>query len=240
MKLPEKTTKPKTGIAEQSILLYGAGKIGKSTFASQFPDALFLATEAGLNHLEAYQLPITSWEDMLEACRLVSDGKHQFQTIVIDTIDNMYRHCADYICKKNNVDILGDIGWGKGPAKADNEFFRVVQKLTYLPYGLVLISHSTTIDYEKDGIKTTKIVPSLPPKTSPLIIGLVDTILYCDIMRVRGEGEDKASPRYERVIRTAPSKKYYAGSRTNTLTDTIPLQYDVYAGYVDKAKGGKK
>ncbi|HOK47887.1 MAG TPA: AAA family ATPase, partial [Bryobacteraceae bacterium] len=67
MALPTKKTPPRANLGDYSILIYGPTKIGKTTLASQFPEALFLATEPGLNALEAYQIPITSWDGLLAA-----------------------------------------------------------------------------------------------------------------------------------------------------------------------------
>ncbi len=60
-------TKPTTDLAKQSILLYGVPKLGKSSFASQFPEAMFFECEPGLNHLEVFKVPTYSWEAFLEA-----------------------------------------------------------------------------------------------------------------------------------------------------------------------------
>ncbi len=97
MPLPTAKTPPKRSLSNVSILLYGPSKIGKSSFASQAPDAIFLATEPGLNALEVYQQPIGSWPDFLDACAELAKGKHPFKTVVIDTIDILYRLCADHI-----------------------------------------------------------------------------------------------------------------------------------------------
>jgi hypothetical protein len=65
---------------------------------------LFLATEPGLNALEVFEAPITCWDDLLQACAEIAEGKHDFKTIVIDTVDNAYRMCADYVCKKFKIE----------------------------------------------------------------------------------------------------------------------------------------
>jgi hypothetical protein len=97
MTLPTTKTKPTTDLAKQSILLYGVPKLGKSSFASQFPEAMFFECEPGLNHLEVFKLPTYSWEAFLEACKLLAKGDHNFKTIVIDTVDNAFKMCSDYV-----------------------------------------------------------------------------------------------------------------------------------------------
>ena len=91
MTLPTTKTKPTTDLAKQSILLYGVPKLGKSSFALQFPEAMFFECEPGLNHLEVFKVPTYSWEAFLEACKLLAKGDHNSKTLVIDTVDNAFK-----------------------------------------------------------------------------------------------------------------------------------------------------
>jgi len=140
--LPTAKTKPTTDLAKQSILLYGVPKLGKSSFASQFPEAVFLECEPGLNHLEVFKVPTYSWEAFLEACKLIAKGDHNFRTLVIDTVDNAFKMCSDYVCAKHGIEYEGDMGHGKGWALVKNEWNRVLTRLASLPYGLIRISHA--------------------------------------------------------------------------------------------------
>ena len=51
----------------------------KATFASGFPDAVFLATESGHNALSIYKVDLPDWEAFLNTCRELVEGKHSFQ-----------------------------------------------------------------------------------------------------------------------------------------------------------------
>ena len=66
--LPTAKTAPKPNLADLTVLAYGQTKIGKSTFCSNSESAVFLATEPGLNSLDVFQVPIQTWDDLLEAC----------------------------------------------------------------------------------------------------------------------------------------------------------------------------
>ena len=140
--LPTEPSKPVTELGKQTILLYGAPKLGKSSFASKAPGALFFECEPGLNHLEVFKVPTYSWEAFLEACKLIAKGDHNFKTIVIDTVDNAFKMCSDYVCAKHGIEYEGDMGHGKGWALVKNEWHRVLTRLASLPYGLILISHA--------------------------------------------------------------------------------------------------
>jgi len=90
MLLPTAKTPPKASLSDYTVLVHSRPKAGKSEFCSHADNALFLATEPGLNALEVYQVPITSWDDFLAACGEIAEGNHPFKTIVIDTVDLAY------------------------------------------------------------------------------------------------------------------------------------------------------
>jgi hypothetical protein len=220
--LPTAKTQPKPNLADLTVLVYGQTKIGKSTFCSQGEDALFLATEPGLNSLNVYQTPIQSWDDLLNACAEITEGKHPFKTVIIDTIDNAYKFCTDYILRKFKVEHESDLAYGKGYAIVNNEFQRVLTKLAFLPYGLFLISHAKEIEVETRTGKYTRVVPTLPDKARKIVLGMVDMVLFCDLDVTTGED---GAQRVRRVIRTKPSLYYEAGDRTGRLPETLDLEF---------------
>ena len=235
--LPTAKTPPKANLADLSVLWYGKTKIGKSSTCAQADGALFLATEAGLNHLETYQAPIASWEEMLQACADIAAGKHPFRTIIIDTVDQAYRLCTEYVCAKFKIDHESDLGYGKGYALVNNEFTRVLTKLSLLPYGLYLISHAQEKEVETRTGPITRIMPTLPDKARKIVLGLVDMILYCDLEITPGpNGEQHA----RRVIRTKPSLHYEAGDRTGRLPEVLDLDYTTFVTTFTNAEGSSK
>jgi len=220
--LPSQKTPPKTNLSDLTVLTYGPSKIGKSTWCSQAEGALFLATEAGLNNLEVFQVAIGTWEDLLQACKEISEGKHPYKTIVLDTVDNAYRMCAEHVCQKFKIEHESDLGYGKGYALINSEFYRVLNKLSLLPYGLFLISHSQEKELETRTGKLTRIVPTLPEKARKIVLGMVDIILFCDLEVTTGaDGKQVA----RRVIRTKPNVHYEAGDRTGRLPEVIDLDF---------------
>lgn len=223
--LPSAKTPPRNDLAELTVLLYGQPKIGKSSWCAQADHALFLATEAGLHHLETFQTPIASWLELQEACAEIAAGQHDFRTIIIDTIDNAYRYCEEYVCEQHRIKHPGDLEYGKGWALVNNEFTRVLTKLSLLPYGLYLVSHAEQIEVKTRTEKYRKWVPSLSGKARKSVIALVDMILYADIEETR---DTEGTVSEQRVLRTKPSAAYEAGDRTGRLPDTLPLDYAAF------------
>jgi hypothetical protein len=229
--LPTQLTTPAPDLGRATILLYGQPKIGKSTIASQFPAAIFLATEPGLNALSTYQVDISNWQQLLDAAKELAAGKHQFKTCVIDTIDNAFKFCSEHILAANNIKHESDLGFGKGWKLVENEFFRVLTRLAQLPYGLVLISHSKSIEVDTSVGKYTKTVPTLPDKARAIALGLSDIILYADIDTGR---TTDGKPVEARCLRTSPTRYYEAGDRFNRLPETIELNYTALKSAFEK------
>lgn len=222
MLLPTEKTPPKSNLSDYTVLIHSRPKTGKSEFCSHADGALFLATEPGLNALEVYQTPITSWDEMLAACKEIAEGNHPFKTIVIDTVDLAYKMCSEYVCRKYKVEHESELGYGKGWASTNGEFQRVLTKLAHMPYGLFLISHSQQTQIETRTGNITRIVPTLPEKARKIVLGLVDMILYFDIETVIG---NDGKPSFQRVIRTKPHPNYEAGDRTGRLPEVLDLDY---------------
>ena len=101
----------------------------------------------------------------------------------------------------------------------------MLNKLAFLPYGLILISHSQEKEIETRTGKHTRIVPTLPDKARKIVIGLVDLILFCDLEMKPGED---GKPSWQRVMRTKPSPNYDAGDRTGRLPEVIPLDFPTF------------
>ena len=220
--LPTVKTQPKPALADLTVLVYGQTKIGKTTLCSNAEGAVFLATEPGLNALDVYQVPIQSWDDLLNACAEIGEGGHPFKTVIIDTIDNAYKFCTDYIVKKHKIEHESDLGYGKGYALVNNEFQRVLTKLAFLPYGLFLVSHAKEVEVETRTGKYTRIVPTLPDKARKIVLGMVDMVLFCDLELITGE---EGAQSMRRVIRTKPSIYYEAGDRTGRMPAAIDLDF---------------
>ena len=231
--LPTKKTPPTIQLNRQTMLIYGPSKIGKSTFCSQMENALFLATEPGLTALETYNVPIKTWHELLNTAAEILKMDHNFEFIIIDTIDNAYRMCTEYICEKHKIIHESDLAYGKGYALINNEFHRVINKLSLLPLGMVLISHSQEKDIETRTGKQTKIIPTLPEKASKMITGLVDLILYCD---VENDMDENDKSYWRRVLHTKPHPNFYAGDRTGKLPDILPLDFKEFSKYLTDKK----
>jgi hypothetical protein len=226
MALPTKKRQPKQRLEDYSMLIYGSYKIGKSTFCSQMKEPLFLATEPGLEALSVYEEPIPDWTTFLHKCTEIAEGNHHYQTIVVDTVDNLWKCCSEYIKEQQSIQHESDLGYGKGWHMVKEEFFRVLRKLSLLPYGLVLISHAEMEEVKTRVATFHKMMPSLPKSARDMILGWVDIILYAECVQTLEE-------KTEHILRTKPNEYWVAGDRTENafhrkLPETLPLDFLIF------------
>jgi hypothetical protein len=224
--LPLAKSKIEYDFATKTTLLYGPPKIGKSTFASKFPNALFFECEPGLSSLEVFKIPTYNWLDLLEACKLVAAGNHPYKTIVIDTVDNAFKYCSDHVNAVHKIEYEGDLGHGKGWAFVKNEWHRVLTRLASLPYGLILISHAQEREVETRTGKYNRTAPSLPERARNVVLGMADMILFADAAAIKDADGSLAT---QRVLRAKPNPLYEAGDRTGRLPDTLSLDFEAFS-----------
>ena len=229
--LPKQKTTVKNNLSDYSLLLWGLPKVGKSTLASQFPDALFIATESGHNALSVFKVDVHSWETFLGVCKEMAEGKHSFKTIIIDTMDNLWEMCRQYILDKHKIQHEADMPYGRAYAMVQSEFERVITKISILPYGLVMISHADTKEVQTRTGTVHKMLPSLKDRPRKFVLGMADIILFLD---VQYETLSDGTKKMRRIIRSQPSPDYTAGDRTNRLPGVMELDY---TALVDAFKG---
>ncbi len=214
--LPQTKTPPGLDPSTAKVLLYGNPKIGKTTFGAQWdPDhTLILATEPGTGGLEAFVQPIGSWEELREAGGELAAGDHPFKTVILDTTDEAFRMCQEFVIKKHKITHPSDLDFGKGWALLSDEFRLRIGKLASLGLGVIFISHAKDEEVKQRVGSITRAVPTLTGQAGKFLTGFVDVILYA----VTEDTPD--GPR--RVVRTAPSEYWVAGGRV-MLPDPLPL-----------------
>jgi phage nucleotide-binding protein len=239
--LPTKPNEVCKDFERQITWIYGREGIGKTTFASQYEKPLFIMTENGAKNLPVYEVKCTSWNakgdetSFLNICKEIAKGNHQFKTIVIDTIDNLVKYCSDYVCEKQGIEHESDLGYSKGWKLVKKELFRVLNKLSFLPYGLVFIGHDRTKDIETRTGKYTMFLPNIPDTILKELVPMCDIVMYAASRHLK-DGQE------ERLLYTKPSEYYVAKDRTQAwrtaeglppIPPKVPLDFKTYRDYFD-------
>ena len=210
--LPDAPTIPSQDIRDYTMLLYAREKWGKSTFFSTFPGALFLCTEPGTKGLEIYsynsETGVTSWEIFRGAVKALEQDTARFRNVVIDTLDEAYRMCFEYVCRQAGVSHPNDANdYGKTWTGITNEFAEVFRRIRATGRGLYMTSHARESEIESaSGTKFHRISPSLTGKAGARVLALVDFIFYGEYFK-----DDKGQTR--NVIVTRGDDLIVAGQR---------------------------
>jgi GTPase SAR1 family protein len=85
----------------KKVVIYGPEGIGKTTFAAQFPGAVFLDTEGSTVHMDVARLdsPVT-WADILATVDWAVENHSAIGTFVIDTMDWAEAMAFREVCKR--------------------------------------------------------------------------------------------------------------------------------------------
>lgn len=224
---PYRLTKEKTDgkieLSKIRFLLYGPPKIGKSTQASGFPNALFLITDKKDPSLQIYKESVKDWETFLRIKQALLNERHRFKTIVFDVIDLLFLYCNNFICSKLGIDHISEGQWGKGYDMLVKEFESEMSDLFLSDLGLIFISHTTTVELTSRNMTISKIVPTLQKRARAIITPKVSLIGYMDYRTIKNKHDKSVT---KRVISFSPDELVEAGDNDGKLPPEIVTSKD--------------
>lgn len=230
-------------VCAQKITLYGVEGIGKTSFAAQFPDPLFIDTEGGSKHLDVKRLEKpSSWTMFQQQVAWVKNNPQCCSTLVIDTIDWAEQLCIEHICAQHQKTGLEGWDYGKGYTYLAEEFGKMLNRLTDLTevgVNVLLVAHSKVKKEERPEEYSgydrwmLKLSDSGQKKVSPLVKEWSDALLFMNykmIIETTKGGKGKARGN-ERAIYTNHHPCWDAKNRWG-LPDEIPLDYSLIAPHI--------
>lgn len=230
----------------QKIVLYGTEGIGKSTFASKFPNPLFSDTEGSTTHLDVarFDKP-TSWPMLMAQAEFVRINK-PCATYVIDTADWAEALAKDYVIAQDGsgkIKSIEDYGYGKGYTMLAEEFGRFLNKLSEVVnagINVVVLAHSTIKKFEQpDELGAyDRYELKLEKKVSPLVKEWGDVVLFANyktvVVNVDNQGAAKGKNKAQggsRVMYTTHNPAWDAKNRWG-LKDELPLDFNFISAHV--------
>lgn len=97
------------------ILIHGVAGVGKTTFAAEANNPVFVQTEDGLGTIPAANFPLArTFEEVLESLASLYTEDHDFKTVVIDSVDWLEPLVWGKACRDNGWGSIEDAGYGKG------------------------------------------------------------------------------------------------------------------------------
>jgi hypothetical protein len=175
------------------VVLYGPPGSGKTTAAATWPKPLFLSAESGLLSIRDKAIDvwtIDKWEDLEGAFAYLKHEKHEYLSVVIDSLTEVQKKLNEYIVrafpnvKRGYTDLVSESDWGANIDKMR----KLCRAFRDLPMNVVFITLNQ--DKEIDGENVTR--PALSGKTLPdELCGWVDTVIYCPGPQKDEEGNQR-------------------------------------------------
>jgi hypothetical protein len=221
-----------------AIVVYGRDGSGKSTFASQAPSPVFLGTEQGTNYLDVARFPTPKvWSDIDACIDSLLKEKHEFKTLVIDSLDWLEPLLHAKICIEYKVKTLelAAGGFGKGWGIALDEFVKLRIKLNELRetkgMNIILIAHSQvkTFNDPHNQIAYDKLEMKLHKAASAMWREYVDAVLYVGV-EVFSSGDGKTLKTFAddtRYLFTSGTAGYDAKNRMG-LPPKVELSWEAF------------
>ena len=225
----------------KKVVVYGPEGIGKSTFASKFPDPVFIDTEGSTKEMDVarFERP-TSWQMILDQVGHVRANTDICKTLVIDTIDWAEQMCIEHICAKHQKNGLESFGYGSGYIYVREEFGRFLNSLEDVVekgINVVLLAHAQLRKFEQPDEMGAydrwelKLGKKTSSQTSPLVKEWSDALLFANyktfVVNVDGQGAQKGRNKVQggkRVMYTTHHSCWDAKNRYG-LPDEVPFDY---------------
>lgn len=223
----------------KKVLIYGPEGIGKSTFASRFPEPVFIDTEGSTKDMDVARFEKAgSWTMLLDQVRYVKMNPSVCRTLVIDTADWAEQMCVANLCARYGKKGVEDFGYGNGYVYAKEEFGRflnVLEEVVDAGVNVVLTAHAQMRKFEQpDELGSydrweLKLGKKTSSQTAPLAKEWADMVLFANYktwsVAVDDKGKKRKAQGGARVMYTSHHPCWDAKNRYG-LPEEMPFEYE--------------
>lgn len=224
----------------RKYVLYGVEGIGKSTFASKFPEPVFIDTEDSTKEMDVarFDKP-TSWEMLLQEVLYVAEHPNVCKTLVIDTIDWAEKLCIKSVCARYQKPSIETFDYGKGYTFTYETFGSLLNLLggiTEKGISVLLTGHATTKrqdlpeefgSYDRWGLN---LIDSPKCSSAKMVREWADVLFFANYKTIVVAADDKGKKHKaqggKRVVYTSHHPCWDAKNRLG-LPEELPLDFDV-------------
>jgi len=165
-------------ITPKMFFIWGQSMSGKTFLARSFPNPVILNTDGNGKKVETPSIEIYDFETFVAALKEIEDGKHTFETVIIDLVDDIKTMLETYVMKKYDIEALADAPFGKAFSDVKLTWKTLMVRLSQLPYNVVFVSHVTETSDDSDSTRMIE-VPSLEQKFYNMTMGRCDLSIKC-------------------------------------------------------------
>lgn len=219
------------------VIVYGVEGVGKSSFAAAAPSPVFLCSEDGTSQLDVARFPAPrTWNEALEAVKVLTHDDHPFKTLVVDTLDWLEPLCWQHVCQTHGKTNIEEFGFGKGYVLAVEQWRLLLGRLDILlrtrKMHVVLVAHSTVrrVDDPQTGA-FDRYRMKVHDKSADVLREWVDAILFArhEVRTVERNGKARGVSSGMRLMHTTWTAAYDAKNRFD-LPETLPLSWEEFEG----------
>ncbi len=224
------------------VLIYGVDGVGKTTFAAEAPNPVFIGTEMGFGQLDVARFPTPkNFQEVFATVQLLLNEKHDYETLAVDSLDWLEALVWKKVCEEGGVQSIEQYekGYGKGYVRALEiwkDLVKMLQKLRE-KMNVVLIAHAsirTFNDPENNASYNRyqlKLFTSEKVDTAGLWREAVDNVLFANFevstQQAKGERRAKAFGDGSRTLYTERRPAFDAKNRFG-LPFELPLSWEEY------------
>lgn len=230
--------------AAQKVVIYGVEGIGKSTFASQFPNPVFIDTEDSTTYMEnVNRLPKpTSWEMLFQEVDFI---KFQtYKTLVIDTMDWAEDLCKKHLMAQNKWSDSGN-DYGNKYIALEKEMGNLLNKLTEVKdagINVVVTAHAMLRKKEEPDEMGAfdRYELKLEKKTAAKVKEWADMVLFANyktIVITDNKTNSKKATGGQRMMFTTHRPAWDAKNRIG-LPDEMDFNYSAFDPFFAQATEG--
>ena len=219
------------------MVLQGEPGVGKSTWASKAPNPFFITTDGNYEWLglpDEDHIQVFSWEEMKQVfAKIVNKDSFfdKYKTIVVDLLEDGFKWSEMEYCKRNKINHMSDMPFGKAYDETRNEFYIEISKLLGVDKHILLLTHGMTkVEKDRRGIETTKYIPStrIPDKVWDMIEGRVRYFLRAYIKGEEIDGK-MVKKRYLSLIPKENEFGIARGLDEANIPEDIELDWNIFA-----------
>ena len=232
----------------QKVVIYGVEGIGKTTFASHFPDPVFIDTEGSTKFLDVKRFDApSSWSMLLTQIDYVISAR-PCRTLVLDTIDWAEKLCYEHVLASHNWKSIEDPGYGAGYRYTYDEMGKLLNRLSDVieaGINVVVTAHAALRKFEQPDEMGSYDRYEMKLQNTPrcnvasMVKEWADCVLFANYKTIivkdgKGENAKGKGRGGERVIYTTHNPCWDAKNRYG-LPDEAPFDYQVIAPVIDGA-----
>lgn len=218
--------------SKRKIWIYGAAFSGKTTMLDEAPNPLNLNTDGNIQFVTMPYMAIKdevktegrvtkrkyAWEVFKDVITELEKGGNDFQTIIIDLLEDTREMCRIYMYDQLGIQHESDSGYGKAWDIIKTEYLSTIRRFFNLDYeNIIVVSHEDVSKdiTKKNGQNITRIAPNIQDAIANKIAGMVDIVARVVV-------EDDGT----RTLNFKQNEVIFGGGRLKGVQQTsIPLSW---------------